>query len=157
MSKVSNYKIALSAIVPLILLAIVIAFLMGPGTNFLEFGIVLPEIHLEQIDFVDGEIQVIVRNTGPIDVNIAVADVNDRIQPAAIEPDNHLSKFDTALVRIPYDWNEGQPYSIGLTTDDGTRFEKSVDAASLRLEVNTELIGYLGLIGFLIGLSLIHI
>ena len=59
MSKVSNYKIALSAIGPLILLAIVIAFLMGPGTNFLEFGLVLPEIHIEQIDFVDGEIQVI--------------------------------------------------------------------------------------------------
>ena len=114
MSKVSNYKIALSAIGPLILLAIVIAFLMGPGTNFLEFGLVLPEIHLEQIDFVDGEIQVIVRNTGPLDVNIVVADVNDRIQPAAIEPDNHLSKFETALVRIPYDWNEGQPYSICL-------------------------------------------
>ena len=125
---------------------------MGPAINFLEFGLVLPDIHIEQIDFVDGEIQVIVRNTGPIDVNIAVADVNDRIQPAAIEPDNHLTKFETALVRIPYDWNEGQPYNIGLTTDDGTRFEKSVDAASLRLEANTELIGFLGLIGFLIGI-----
>ena len=152
MTEFSNYKIAVSAIVPLILLAIVIAFLMGPATNFLEFGLLLPDIHIEQIDFVDGEIQVIVRNTGPIDVNITVADVNDRIQPAAIEPDNHLTKFETALVRIPYDWNEGQPYSIGLTTDDGTRFEKFVDAASLRLEVNTELIGFLGLIGFLIGI-----
>ena len=152
MTEFSNYKIALSAIGPLILLAIVIAFLMGPAINFLEFGLVLPDIHIEQIDFVDGEIQVIVRNTGPIDVNITVADVNDRIQPAAIEPDNHLTKFETALVRIPYDWNEGQPYSIGLTTDDGTRFEKSVDAATLRLEANAELIGYLGLIGFLIGI-----
>jgi len=152
MAEFSNYKIALSAIGPLILLAIVIAFLMGPGTNFLEFGLVLPEIHIEQISFVDNEIQVIVRNTGPIDVNIVVADVNDRIQPAAIEPDNHLTKFETALVRIPYDWNEGQPYNIGLTIDDGTRFEKSVDAASLKLEANIELIGYLGLIGFLIGI-----
>ena len=152
MAEFSNYKIALSAIGPLILLAIVIAFLMGPGTNFLEFGLVLPEIHIEQINFVDNEIQVIVRNTGPIDVNIVVADVNDRIQPAAIEPDNHLTKFETALVRIPYDWNEGQPYNIGLTIDDGTRFEKSVDAASLKLEANTELIGYLALIGFLIGI-----
>ena len=152
MTEFSNYKIALSAIGPLILLAIVIAFLMGPAINFLEFGLVLPDIHIEQIDFIDGEIQVIVRNTGPLDVNITVADVNDRIQPAAIEPDNHLTKFETALVRIPYDWNEGQPYNIGLTTDDGTRFEKSVDAASLRLEANTELIGFLGLIGFLIGI-----
>ena len=152
MAEFSNYKIALSAIGPLILLAIVIAFLMGPGTNFLEFGLVLPEIHIEQISFVDNEIQVIVRNTGPIDVNIVVADVNDRIQPAAIEPDNHLTKFETALVRIPYDWNEGQPYNIGLTIDDGTRFEKFADAASLKLEANTELIGYLALIGFLIGI-----
>ena len=152
MTEFSNYKTVLSAIGPLILLAIVIAFLLGPGTNFFEFGLVLPEIHIEQIDFIDGEIQVIVRNTGPLDVNITVADVNDRIQPAAIEPDNHLTKFETALVRIPYDWNEGQPYSIGLTTDDGTRFEKSVDAATLRLEANAELIGYLGLIGFLIGI-----
>ena len=152
MTEFSNYKIALSAIGPLILLAIVIAFLMGSGTSFLEFGLVLPEIHIEQIDFVDNEIQVIVRNTGPIDVNVVVADVNDRIQPAAIEPDNHLTKFETALVRIPYDWNEGQPYNIGLTIDDGTRFEKSVDVASLKLEANTELIGYLALIGFLIGI-----
>ena len=152
MTEFSNYKIALSAIGPLILLAIVIAFLMGPATNFLEFGVVLPDIHIEQIDFIDGEIQVIVRNTGPLDVNITVADVNDRIQPAAIEPDNHLTKFETALVRIPYDWNEGQPYNIGLTTDDGTRFEKSVDAASLRLEATTELVGFLALIGFLIGI-----
>ena len=72
MAEFSNYKITLSAIGPLILLAIVIAFLMGPGTNFLEFGLVLPEIHIEQINFVDNEIQVIVRNTGPIDVNIFV-------------------------------------------------------------------------------------
>ena len=150
--KSSNYRIALSAIGPLVLLAIVIAFLMGPATNLLEFGIVLPDIHIEQIDFVDGEIQVIVRNVGPIDVNITLADVNDRIQPAAIEPDNHLTKFETALVRIPYDWNEAQPYTIGLTTDDGTRFEKFVDAASLKLDPSAELIGYLGLIGFLIGI-----
>ena len=152
MTKSSNYKITLSAIGPLILLVIVIAFLLGPGTSFLEFGLILPEINIEQIDFVESEIQVIVRNTGTLDVNITVADINDRIQPAAIEPDNHLSKFETALVRIPYDWNEGQPYTVGLTTDDGTRFEKSVDAATLRLEPNIELLGYLGLIGFLIGI-----
>ena len=152
MTKSSNYKITLSAIVPLILLVIVIAFLLGPGKSFLEFGLILPEINIEQIDFVESEIQVIVRNTGTLDVNITVADINDRIQPAAIEPDNHLSKFETALVRIPYDWNEGQPYTVGLTTDDGTRFEKSVDAATLRLEPNIELLGYLGLIGFLIGI-----
>ena len=152
MIQTSKYRIAVSAVAPIILLVIMVAFLVGPGSTFLQFGVIVPEIYLEKIDFVDSEIQVTVRNTGPIDTNIVVADVNDRIQPAAIEPDNHLTRFETALVRIPYDWNEGQPYTIGLTTDDGTRFEKHVDVAFPALVPDLELIGFLGLIGVLVGI-----
>ena len=152
MSQSSKYKIAVSAVAPIVLLTILIVFILGSGSSFLQFGTVLPEIYLEKIDFIDSEIQVIVRNTGPIDVNVVVADVNDRIQPAAIEPDNHLTRFETALVRIPYDWNEGQPYAIGLTTNDGTRFEKVVDAAFPSLQPDGELVGYFALIGTYVGI-----
>ena len=147
----SKPKIAISAIAPIVLLAILIAFLLGPASTFLQFGIVLPDISIEKVEFTENEIRATVRNTGPIDVNVAVADVNDRIQPAAIEPDSHLKRFETGLVRIPYDWNEGQPYAIGITIDDGTRFEKQIDAASASLEPNAELFGFLGIIGLLIG------
>ena len=147
----SKPKIAISAIAPIVLLAILIVFLLGPASTFLQFGIVLPELSIEKVEFIENEIQATVRNTGPIDVNVVVADVNDRIQPAAIEPDTHLEKFETALVRIPFDWNEGQPYTIGLTIDDGTRFEKQIDAASASLEPNSELFVFLGIIGLLIG------
>ena len=147
----SKPKIAISAIAPIVLLAILILFLLGPASTFLQFGIVLPEISIEKVEFIENEIQATVRNTGPIGVNVVVADVNDRIQPAAIEPDIHLERFETGLVRIPYDWNEGQPYTIGLTIDDGTRFEKQVDAASASLEPNSELFVFLGIIGLLIG------
>ena len=147
----SKPKIAISAIAPIVLLAILIVFLLGPASTFLQFGIVLPEISIEKVEFIENEIQATVRNTGPIDVNVVVADVNDRIQPAAIEPDTHLEKFETALVRIPFDWNEGQPYTVGLTIDDGTRFEKQIDAASPSLEPSSELFVFLGIIGLLIG------
>ena len=147
----SKPKIAISAIAPIVLLAILILFLLGPASTFLQFGIVLPEISIEKVEFVGNEIQATVRNTGPVDVNVVVADVNDRIQPAAIEPDIHLERFETGLVRIPYDWNEGQPYTVGLTIDDGTRFEKQIDAASASLEPNSELFVFLGIIGLLIG------
>ena len=147
----SKPKIAISAIAPIVLLAILIVFLLGPASTFLQFGIVLPEISIEKVEFIGNEIQATVRNTGPIDVNVVVADVNDRIQPAAIEPDTHLERFETALVRIPFDWNEGQPYTVGLTIDDGTRFEKQIDAASASLEPNSELFVFLGIIGLLIG------
>ena len=147
----SKPVLAISAIGPIILLAIVIAFLLGPASTFLQFGVVLPEVSIEKVEFIENEIQATVRNTGPIDVNVVVADVNDRIQPAAIEPDSSLKRFETALVRIPFDWNEAQPYEIGVTIDDGTRFSTEVDAAFASLEPNVDLFVFLGMIGFLIG------
>lgn len=147
----SKPVLAISAIAPIVLLVIMIAFLLGPASSFLQFGMVLPEVSIEQIEFIGNEIQATVRNTGPIDVNVVIADVNDRIQPAAIEPDSSLGRFETALVRIPFDWNEGQPYEIGVTIDDGTRFAKKIDAAFPALEPNLDLFLFLGMIGFLIG------
>jgi len=147
----SKPVLAISAIGPIVLLAIVIAFLLGPASTFLQFGVVLPEVTIEKVEFVENEIQATVRNTGPIDVAVVVADVNDRIQPAAIEPDSSLKRFETALVRIPFDWNEAQPYEIGVTIDDGTRFTTEVDAAFASLEPNLDLFVFLGMIGFLIG------
>ena len=147
----SKPVLAISAIAPIVLLAIVIAFLLGPASTFLQFGVVLPEVSIEKVEFIENEIQATVRNTGPIDVSVALADVNDRIQPAAIEPDSSLKRFETALVRIPFDWNEGQPYEIGVTVDDGTRFTTQVDAAFASLEPDVDLFAFLGMIGFLIG------
>ena len=147
----SKPVLAISAIAPIVLLAIMIAFLLGPASSFLQFGVVLPEVSIEKIEFIGNEIQATVRNTGPMDVDVVLADVNDRIQPAAIEPDTSLKRFETALVRIPFDWNEGQPYEIGITTNDGTRFAKGVDAAFPALEPNVDLFVFLGMIGFLIG------
>ena len=83
----SKPVLAISAIAPIVLLIIMIVFLIGPASSFLQFGVVLPEVSIEKIEFIENEIQATVRNTGPIDVDVVLADVNDRIQPAAIEPD----------------------------------------------------------------------
>ena len=147
----SKPVLAISAIAPIVLLAIMIAFLLGPASSFLQFGMVLPEVSIEKVEFTGNEIRATVRNTGPVNVNVVIADVNDRIQPAAIEPDSSLGRFETAVVRIPFDWNEGQPYEIGVTIDDGTRFAKQVDVAFASLEPDVDLFVFLGLIGLLIG------
>ncbi|HXG74710.1 MAG TPA: divalent cation transporter [Candidatus Nitrosotenuis sp.] len=150
--KTSKSKVILAGVTPIILLAAMVAYLFGPGSELLSFGVVLPEITIEQVHFVDSEIQVVVRNTGPRDVSIAQADVNDRIHPAAIEPDRHLARFETALVRIPFDWNEGEPYEIGLTVDDGTRFARSVAAAAPAMKPSAELMSYFAVIGTYVGI-----
>ncbi|MDX1533137.1 MAG: divalent cation transporter, partial [Nitrosopumilaceae archaeon] len=120
--------------------------------DMLDLGTALPEITIEKVEFVKGEIHATVRNTGPIPVEVVMADVNDRIQPAAIEPDKFLERYETALVRIPFQWNEAEPYIIGLTVEDGTRFEKEIEAAAQALEPNNELIGFFAIIGTYVGI-----
>ena len=148
----SKGKIIASGIIPFVFVIFMVAYIFGPGSDLLDLGIPLPDITMEKVDFVDSEIQVIVRNTGPIPVEIVMADVNDRIQPAAVEPDGFLERYETALVRIPFEWNEAQPYIIGLTIDDGTRFEKEIEAAAPALKPNFELALFFAVIGTYVGI-----
>ena len=150
--KQSKGKLIASGIIPFAFLVLLIVYIFGPGSDVLDLGVPLPEITMEKIDFIDSEIQVTVRNTGPIPVEIAMADINDRIQPAAVEPDKFLERYETALVRIPFAWNEAEPYIIGLTIEDGTRFEKEIEAAAPALEPSLELVGFFALIGTYVGI-----
>ena len=147
----SKIKIITSGLVPFIFLLIMIAYIFGPGSDLLEFGIPLPEITIEKIDFKNSEIQVIVRNTGPVPVEVVMADVNDRIQPAAIEPDRFLERYESALVRIPFEWNEGEPYKIGITTEEGVRFEKEIESAAPALIPDFEFTIFFAIIGTYVG------
>lgn len=148
----ASAKMVAVALVPLVVLAAMIAFIFGPGQQFLGAGTPLPEISIERIEFQeDGRIIAFIRNTGPIDVTVAQADVNDRIQQAAIEPSKELPRLAEAKVIIPFPWNEGEPYEIGVTSSDGTRFSKSVNAAALARTPDIGQAAFFGLIGTYVG------
>jgi len=151
-NKSSKGKMIASGIIPFVFLILLVAYIFGPGSDLLDLGVPLPEITMEKIDFVDSEIRVTVRNTGPIPVEVVMADVNDRIQPAAVEPDRFLERYETALVRIPFEWNVAEPYIIGITIEDGTRFEKEVEAAAPALVPSLELVGFFAIIGTYVGI-----
>lgn len=151
-SKSSKAKIIASGVIPFVFLIMLMAYIFGPGSELLDLGVPLPEITMEKINFLDSEIQVTVRNTGPIPVEVAMADINDRIQPAAVEPDRYLQRYETALVRIPFEWNEAEPYRIGITIEDGTRFEKEIEAAAPALEPTFDLLIFFAIIGTYVGI-----
>ncbi|MBI2005716.1 MAG: divalent cation transporter [Nitrosopumilales archaeon] len=148
----SKAKLVASGVIPFVFLVAMIAYIFGPGSDLIDLGVSLPEITIEKVEFLDSEIVVTIRNTGRIPVDVVMADVNDRIQPAAIEPDKYLERFETAVVRIPFLWNVAEPYLIGITTDDGTRFEKEVEAAAPSLEPSLELAGFFAIIGTYVGI-----
>ena len=147
----SKGKVIASGLIPFVFVVLMMVYLFGPGADLLDFGVILPEITIEKIDFIDSEIQATVRNTGHIPVEVVMADVNDRIQPAAVEPDRFLERFETTLVRIPFEWNEAEPYTIGITIEDGTRFEKEVEAAAPGLELTLDLAIFFAVIGTYVG------
>jgi zinc transporter ZupT len=148
----SKGKIIASGVIPFGFLILLMVYIFGPGADLLDFGIPLPEITIEKVDFIDSEIQATVRNTGPIPVEVVMADVNDRIQPAAVEPDGYLERYETTLVRIPFEWNAAEPYNIGITIEDGTRFEKEIEAAAPALEFNLDLAIFFAIIGTYVGI-----
>jgi len=150
-TKFSKTKTIASAVIPFVFIILMMLYIFGPGSDLIQFGVSLPEVTIEKINFVPSEIQVTVRNTGHIPVEIVMADINDRIQPAAIEPDRFLDRYETSLVRIPYEWNKGEPYTIGVTTEEGIRFEKTIDSATLTLEPSLNLVGFFAIIGTYVG------
>lgn len=151
-AKIGSAKLVASAVVPLAILAAMIAFLLWPGNSILNMGVVLPDVTVERIEFGEGLITAYVRNTGPEKVEIAQADVNDRIVPAAIEPSRSLERFAEARVVISYEWVEGQPYEVGVTTSDGTRFARALPAAAMTPRPDAGQVSLLALLGTYVGI-----
>ncbi|MDH5430469.1 MAG: divalent cation transporter [Nitrosopumilus sp.] len=148
----SKGKVIASGIIPFAFVILMMVYIFGPGADLLDFGTPLPEVTIEKVDFIGSEIHATVRNTGPIPVEVVMADINDRIQPAAVEPDRFLERFETTLVRIPFEWNEAEPYIIGITIEDGTRFEKEVESAAPALEPSLDLAIFFAIIGTYVGI-----
>jgi zinc transporter ZupT len=144
-----------AAFIPLMVLAIMIFLLFSPTfQSFINSGISLPEVAIEKIEFREnpGQIIAFIRNVGPTEITIAQADVNDRIHAAAIEPSKTLSRLSDAKVRIPFFWNPAEPYEVGITTDDGTRFSKTIDAAALAPNPDSQQIIFFAVIGIYVGI-----
>src|SRR5215210_1841598 len=149
----ASAKMLAVALVPLVVLVAMIGFIFGPGQQFLGVGTPLPEISIERIEFQEGgKIIAFIRNTGPIDVTVAQADVNDRIQAAAIEPGKELQRLAEAKVIIPFPWNRGEAYEIGVTSSEGTRFSKAVNAAAPAPTPDIKQAAFFGLIGTYVGI-----
>jgi zinc transporter, ZIP family len=151
--QISGKKLIAFAIIPFVVLTAMILFLFSPiGQSFLNSGVPMPEVTIEKIEFQEGRIVAFIRNTGPVDITIAQADINDRIHLAAIEPSRSLPRLTEAQVIIPFPWNPAEPYEVGITTSDGVRFSKNVEAAAQVLTPNVEQVLLFAIIGAFVGI-----
>ena len=146
-------KTILFGVIPIVVIgAMIILLLNSPGILFQSTVKPLPEISIEKVEFSDRGIVASIRNTGPSNTTIAQADVNDRIHPAAVEPSRTLTRLADAKVIIPFVWNTGEPYKIGITTEDGTRFEKTVKSAAPAPHPTAQQASTFAIIGTYVGI-----
>ncbi|MDP9490192.1 MAG: divalent cation transporter [Thermoproteota archaeon] len=151
--KISKRTILFGVIPFIVIGAMIVLLLNSSGILFQSSIKPLPEISIEKVEFSDNNMIVaFVRNTGPSEITIAQADVNDRIYPAAVEPGRTLTRLADAKVIIPFVWNTGEPYGIGITTDDGTRFDKSVNSAAAAPRPTVGQASTFALIGTYVGI-----
>ena len=146
-----SIRLVASAVIPLLVLGAMIAFLLWPNNSLPNTGVPLPDVTIERIEFLDNRIVAHIRNSGPAEIEIAQADINDRIAPSAIEPSKTLSRLAEAQVVIPFHWIKGEPYEIGVTTSDGVRFAKAVEAAAPTPTANIGQAAFFALIGTYVG------
>ena len=147
-------RTVVAALIPLVVLVIMIFLLFSPTfQSFINTGIPLPDVAIEKIQFQESPSQIVVfiRNVGQTEITIAQANVNDRIHAAAIEPSKILSRLSDAKVIIPFFWNPAEPYEVGITTDDGTRFSKTIEAAAPSPNPDTGQIVFFAVIGIYVG------
>lgn len=109
------------------------------------------ELSVSRILFEDGEIVVRVTNPQPDPISIGIVTVDDAIANFSVDGDSTLERFDRATIRVPFSWNAGEPYTVGITSSTGIQTTADVTAAVARVEPSAKSTFGFGLIGLLVG------
>ncbi|MGK2879156.1 MAG: ZIP family metal transporter [Solirubrobacterales bacterium] len=144
------------ALIPLILLAIALGTFSALDSRV--FGLIgsnpppTDELSVSRVLFEDRKIVVRVTNPQPDPIEIAVVTVDDGVANFSVSGGPVLDRFDRRSITIPFAWNEGEPYTIGITSSSGVQTTSTITAAVEAVRPNGSSILGFGLIGLLVGL-----
>lgn len=150
----SGGRLAGAALLPLVLLALLIAAIVAtrPGDT-LRGGPVPPaeRLVLGQPRLQPGEILLPVINDGPDPTSIAQVVVDDAywmFSPSGEGPLGHLGRV---TLSIPYPWVEGESHTIKVLTSTGTAFERVIPVAVRSPEPGARYFFTFALVGLYVG------
>ncbi len=143
------------ALVPIAALVGAVALFVSTGGSLLELVGQSPpprdELDVRRVEFRPGEIKVRVTNPQRESITIASVTVDDAIVPFSVDGDRTLGRLRSATLLVPYDWVDGEPLSVGVTSSTGVQTTEDVPAAFETPQASAR--GFLGyaLIGLLVG------
>ncbi len=153
-----NWVTAILLILPLILLGGVIALFLSTGGG-LELAAPAPieALTVERTILKPDSIDVIVRNTGPEELTIAQAVINEAIWPMTVSPSLTLPRFGKATVHLDYSWVEGEAYGITLFTSNAIAFDVEIPVAFTTPQPTGRTFWSFTLIGIYVGIIPIYL
>jgi ZIP family zinc transporter len=152
----SDLRWRLWALVPVILLVGAVSLFASAGDSVLELlGRNPPaadEFDIRRVEFKPGEIRIRVTNPQREDLTIASVTVDDAIVPFDLDGPQRLERLRSSTIVVPYDWVDGEPISVGVTSSTGIETQEEIAAAVATPEPSPK--GFLGyaLVGFLVGI-----
>ena len=143
------------AVVPVLLLALAVGVVVSAGSSLVDLVGSNPppadKFDIRRIEFEPGEIRILVRNPQRDDLTIANVNVDDAIVPYSVDGPTTLGRLRSSTIVVPFQWVDGDPITVGVTSSTGIQTVKEVPAAVETPEPSVE--GFFGyaLIGLLVG------
>jgi ZIP family zinc transporter len=144
------------ALVPIILLVGVVSVFASTGDSVLELlGRNPPaadEFDIRRVEFEPGEIRIRVTNPQREDLTIASVTVDEAIVPFTLDGPERLERLRSSTIVVAYDWVDGEPISVGVTSSTGIETSEEIPAAVETPDPSPK--GFFGyaLVGFLVGI-----
>lgn len=144
----------LLALVPLILLGLVLAYIVNTGGGAAGLaGPPIEQLTIQRITLpAPGMIRLEVINDGPQPVTVAQVQVDEAYWMFEAEPSATVPRLGTAVITIPYPWVEEEAHHVTLVTGLGTAFEGEIPVAVETPRLSTTLFSRFGLIGLFVGI-----
>jgi ZIP family zinc transporter len=141
--------------VPLLLLVGVVSLFASTGTSLLDLVGQTPpprdEFHIRRVEFKPGEIRIRVTNPQRADLTIASVTVDDAIVPFHTDGPVTLDRLRSSTIIVPFQWVDGDPYTVGVTSSSGIETQFVIPAAvEARGTTPRGFLGY-AIIGLLVG------
>ena len=147
-------RVWIAALVPLLLLAALIALIVKTSPADRLRGDGAPPVERLVIDRAvlraDG-IHLSVLNDGPDPVTIAQVAVDDAYWTFTADGGTVLDHLDRTRLTIPYPWVEGEAHLVKILTSTGTAFEHEIAVAVTSPEPNARYLLTFTLIGIYVG------
>jgi zinc transporter ZupT len=149
---------ALLLVLPLILLGGVIALFLNTGGG-LQFAVPAPveDLTIERTVMRPGQIDVVVRNSGPEDVTIAQVVVNDAVWNFGVEPATTIPRLGEATIHLAYEWVQGEAYEVILFTTNAIAFPVEIPVAFTTPQPDGRTFASFTLIGLYVGVIPVYL